>query len=1001
MMQDKLGFMWFGTRDGLNRFDGLSYKIFRNNPMDSTSIGNNAILSLAEDTNQQIWVGTEKGLYVFDEMTEEFSPIKTAGSSAIQSVKISGGLVFFINMYVVYSYNPQTKQLTSYNFPNEVTSFSVSDEGGLWVATANGWVARYNKTKKLFDQPFDVFSSSKPVVSRSIQSLCDIGSGRFLVGTSNEGLKLLDTQKRSYENLITHNTDQTDITVMDILQTDTDLYWVASQSGIYIINIATKEYHHVQKKYEDPYSLSDNIVQSLFRDEQGGVWASTYFGGVNYFSLQQMAFKKYFPKATGTSISGYAVGEIRQDKYDKLWIATENAGLNKLDLSTGAFTNFNPTDKKETISYFNVQSLLVHADSLWAGTFLHGLDLLDLNGRRIRNYNTLDHSIGSNYIDALIYTRSRRVMAATDKGAFLYDAAKDVFEPVTALPRAFFRALRQDHKGYIWCGTYGSGFYKYDAEKNTAKQYFFAINGNRSIACNIINYIHCSGDLVWFATEGGLCRFNTRTSKVTIFTTKDDLPANVIYTILEDEQQNLWLSTSKGLVRFSPGSNTVKVYTRSKGLLTDQFNYRSAFKDKVGRMYFGSVKGLVSFHPDSIPVADYSAPVYITGFQIYNKEITINKKNSPLSASILYTKALTLPYDQSTFSIDFAALDYNAPSSIRYAYKMEGLDNIWNYLPSNRKAYFTELPPGKYTFVVKALTDPDVSAEKFARLHIEILPPVWATWQAYFMYVLLIASIAFLVIRFFYNRSKERNKRRLEKMAFEKEKEHYEDKIDFFTNVAHEIKTPLTLIKGPMENIMDEVDGSSPISKNLDLMSRNADRLMLLANQILDFRKIEMNGFHLTFERLDISELLRDISARFIPVAANHQLRYEIDVPENITALADEEALNKIFNNLIDNAIKYAHAFVSIRLSKVDQLPQYEIRFINDGFVIPPEDREKIFESFYRIKDTAGQAGTGIGLVLSRALAEMHSGSLIVDESQQDKNVFVLRLPFSPKTETT
>ncbi|MCH5596459.1 triple tyrosine motif-containing protein [Niabella ginsengisoli] len=269
--------------------------------------------------------------------------------------------------------------------------------------------------------------------------------------------------------------------------------------------------------------------------------------------------------------------------------------------------------------------------------------------------------------------------------------------------------------------------------------------------------------MIWFATEGGLCRFDSRSGEVKIYTTRNNLPANVIYTILEDKSKNLWLSTSKGLVRFTPENNQVKTFTRSRGLLTDQFNYRSAFEDNKGNMYFGSVKGMISFHPDSIPVQHYSPPVYITGFQIYNQELPIAHKNSPLKTSILYTKELKLKYNQSTFSIDFAALDYNAPSSIRYAYKMVGLDKNWNYLLSNRKAYYTELPPGKYSFIVKIMMESKDVEGNFAQLDIEILPPLWLTWQAYLAYMLLMILITFMIIRFFVNRSKERNKRRFGK----------------------------------------------------------------------------------------------------------------------------------------------------------------------------------------------------------------------------------------------
>ncbi|MCH5596461.1 hypothetical protein MKP09_00235 [Niabella ginsengisoli] len=247
ILQDKLGFMWFGTRDGLNRFDGLSYKIFRNNPTDSNSIGSNAIISLDEAADKKIWVGTEKGLYIFNELTEKFTQLKGAGNGAIQSVKILGNDVFYINMYVLYSYNTLTKKITQYNFPNEVTSFILQNDNSLWIATATGLVAKYNKVSKSFDKTYNVFTKSKSIVSKWIQSLCDAGDGKLLVGTSNEGLKLLDTKNADYENLITHNADKTDITVMDILKTANDEYWVASQTGIYIININSRQYSYIRK----------------------------------------------------------------------------------------------------------------------------------------------------------------------------------------------------------------------------------------------------------------------------------------------------------------------------------------------------------------------------------------------------------------------------------------------------------------------------------------------------------------------------------------------------------------------------------------------------------------------------------------------------------------------------------------------------------------------------------------------------------------------------------
>ncbi len=995
IMQDHLGFMWFGTRDGLNRFDGLSFKVFRSDPSDSTSIGSNAIMSLSEDNNK-IWIGTEKGLFVFDELTERFTQFKNAGDGAVQSVKVINDDVYYITLYTLYKFNKKTNKAETFVIDKEVTSYTVLKDGSLWVTTSAGMVAKYNRAKKIFDKTYDLFNKSGYAVSKWLQSIYEIRDGLLLIGTSNQGLKLLDLKTSSYRGILRLNADKTDIIVRDILAINKDEYWVATQSGIYILNVKTGESINLKKSYDDPYSLSDNIVHTLWRDKEGGIWAGTYFGGVNYFPNQDMVFNKYFPKPDANSISGNAVSEIHEDKYGMLWIGTEDAGLNKFDPATGNFINYNPQVSKQSVSYSNIHGLLVDGDTVWAGTYLHGLDLLDKNGKRLHNYNTVNSGIGSNFICAVLKA-GNNIIVATDKGAYRYLTQANNFELIKALPKAYFRALCEDDKGNIWAGTYGDGVYAYNIRTGKVDHFFLSINRNTNIASNIINNIYRSKDsLLWFATEGGLCSYNPRNKKLNIYTSHDGLPADVVCAVLEDNENNLWASTSKGLVRFNPTTKEIRIFSKSQGLLTDQFNYRSAYKDEKGTMYFGSVKGMVSFNPDSIASNAFVAPIYITGFQVYNKELPIAKNNSPLQQSITFAKKIVLEHNQSSFSIDFAALNFSSPSSIGYAYKLGGLDKHWTYLATNRKAYFTELSPGHYTFMVKSSGTKNVS-DNYTRLAIEILPPFWQTWWAYTLYIVFILALTFFVIKFFIDRSRARNKRRLEKVAYEKEKENYEDKINFFTNVAHEIKTPLTLIKGPMENIMDQIDEVPAIRGSIELMSRNTDRLMQLANQLLDFRKIEMNGFRLNFTNTNITDLLCKNYIPFETVIKQKHLTIKFDYPPDLYAYADEEALSKIFSNLFDNAIKYADEKVSIQLcAAAVKAGSYQVVFKNDGFIIPAESRELVFESFYRIKETCNHVGTGIGLTLSRSLADMHGGTLVLDTCEKNMNVFVLTLPLHP-----
>jgi len=420
-------------------------------------------------------------------------------------------------------------------------------------------------------------------------------------------------------------------------------------------------------------------------------------------------------------------------------------------------------------------------------------------------------------------------------------------------------------------------------------------------------------------------------------------------------------------------------------LLNDQFNYNSGYKDEKGEMYFGSVKGMISFRPDNFLNPTIVPPVYITGFQVQNKELDITSDSAILNKSILYAERITLPYDRSSISIDFAALSFISPENTTYSYVMKGLDNEWTEIKPNRKIYFTNLSPGNYIFKVKAGINGNWGKEE-RQIVIKILPPWWATVWAYLFYAAIAVGIGYYLLKTYHIISEDK-----------KEKEIYEAKIDFFTNVAHEIRTPLTLIKGPVENLLEQIDEMPAIKEDVITMERNTNRLIALITQILDFRQTETKGFSIDFLKVDISALLKENYINFSPLAKKKNLEYNIELPSaTLYSFADEEALNKIFSNLINNAVKYALSKVTIRLLTPDNNgTHFTIEIENDGLIIPVEMSEKIFEPFYRMKETAKQQGTGLGLALAKSLTELHKGNLYLKNSTS-LNVFVLCLPIKP-----
>jgi signal transduction histidine kinase/ligand-binding sensor domain-containing protein len=951
------------------------------------------------DNNHVLWAGTDKGLYKYDATNESFSLLRTPFTAQVTSIKMdTRGSLWFISNFNLFKYDIVTGRLEQFNVGNyfEATSICTLADSSVWVSTSTGQLEKYDPRTGRFTG-FDLFSHSPRSVSNWIENLYATTDGNILVGTSNQGVKIFNTAGAGYKDVLTYNPDHTEIFARNFLQTSASECWIATESGIYIYDLNTRECTHLHKEYTNPYSISDNAVYSFCKDKEGGIWAGTYFGGINYFPQQPVTFSKYFPEKGRNSISGNVVREIIEDRYGRLWIGTEDAGLNQLDTATGQFTNYLPTGTKDGISYSNIHGLLATGDELWIGTFEHGLDVMNIKtGKVIRKYAKGNDSnmLRSNFIYCLYQSADDEIMVGTTIGAYRYSRKTDDFSLLPGMPlHNWYTSIVKDKNGVIWAATYGNGVNYYDTKTRTGGNFSYQPGNRNSLSHDRVNKIfEDSYNNLWFATEGGLCRYEPRTRSFKRYTTAAGLPSNFILSIAEDGNRRLWISTTKGLVCFIISTGKVAaVYTKANGLLNDQFNFSSAFRDRNGQMYFGSVKGLISFQPGKLLTKDFSSPIYITGFQVNNKELVIDRQGSPLKQSITFSDKVVLTHSQSTFSIDFASLSYTAPEMSEYAYKMEGLDADWIYLKTNRKVYFTNLTPGVYTFRVKA------AGSKETSLVIDILPPWWTSRWAFICYTALILLLTWYITRAYRLRLKDKERRRIEQLEIAKEKELYEAKMQFFTNVAHEIKTPLTLIKGPLEKVIRKAGDDPGIKDSLRIMERNTGRLVDLTNQLLDFRQTEIKGFSLSFTEANISGIAEEIFASFRPLAEQKGLSFSMYTgTKDIYAFIDTDAFNKILTNLLSNAVKYAKSKVALHIFPLRSGDRsFVIEVKNDGYLIPMEMKEKIFEPFFRLKATEKQKGTGIGLALSLSLTQLHKGNLILKEPEDDMNVFFVSIPLN------
>ena len=992
IIQDRKGFMWIGTKGGLNRFDG-SY--FKNVLIPEERSGANFINVLHEDEKGLLWIGTASGLFVFNPQFERIERTNVPYASVHDIRRDRRGHLWMIANGKISSYDPVTKKTIHTDLPASAMAFDES--GVLWIGTARG------RLKKIsFDggkrRKNDVETQRRSIITAQINRILPL-KDQILIGT-RRGFFKYEVKRNRYTALLTKNSDGTNIHVRDLKMMADGKCWLATESGIFIYDLVRNTYVNIKKRAGDRYSLSDNAVYTLYQDDRNGIWAGTFFAGLNHLSRENNQFEKYFPINGTNSISGNAVREICEDANHNIWIGTEDAGINKFDPNGTGFSHFSNGKGTSGLSYPNIHGLVVNEDKVLAGPFLQGLEVLNRISGKVVERHPITQPSGNRsnaFVMSIFKTSTGRILiGTTGAGLFYYEPAEKRLVPIEQIPRrSFVFALAEDHTGTIWTGSLGNGTFFFNPGTGRHGNISFKTNSDLSSRDDMIQGIYeDSKKNLWFATEGaGLIKLAPDHRMFKRFSTKSGFPTNNIFRMLEDDKQNLWISSLKGLICLNLKSERFHVYSQSNGLLTDQFNYNSAFKDKSGKMYFGSVKGMIAFHPDSLKMKTPSPPLYITSVHISDNGLN-NGAARTQNKSVVYADRIELSYNQSTFDIEFAALDYSASNLIRYKYRMEGLNKEWTYIHTNRKAYFTNLAPGEYKFVVQAKSNIELWETPERIFYIKISPPFWKSLTAYICYTLFFGATVYAIFYIYHTNLENKNRRRQQLFELEKEREVYQAKIEFFTNIAHEIQTPLTLIKGPIDWALHRIDDIPTVRRNLELVKKNTARLIALTSQLLDFRKTEQYQFTLNFVFADINQLIHDQVDAFSLPCAKRNLNLVLALPQqHVKAFVDKEACTKIISNLISNAIKYSEKNIRVSLFAPDHKNDgFKIRIENDGELIAAVHQDKVFEPFYRIKNEKNIQGTGIGLSLSKYLAELHQGKLILIVDQEI-NIFELTLP--------
>ncbi len=774
IFQDNRGFLWLGTNEGLNKFDGYEFTVYRWKPNDPQGLSAQLIRAVLQDSKGNFWIGTEGGgINLFGRDAESFRHFTVDSSSEI---RISGQDVNSIiedrqgNLWLGTSngldhFDLQNKKVTNYfppfldRAPQRAKIVNVVYEDGqnnLWVGTLSSGLWLYDRERKTFTCYLHDASDPHSLGDNDVRSIHEDARGNLWIGTTFGGLNLFDRQKKTFRRFFLEKNDAEGATIRAILDSGAGTLWIGDRSGLYQFDTQTHRFIHYQQDPDNPYSLSHNSVQCIFKDAKGDLWIGTR-DGLNFINTDKSNFMHYQAKAGDRHfLNNKVVYAILEDRQGNLWFGTEEGGLNFLDRKTGLFAYYEHASKNShSLSVDNVKALVEDRDgNLWVGTFQGGLNFFERRSQRFFCYlnQPNDHtSLAGNEVMALLLDNEGELWAGTfENGLDRWDKKNrrfvHFFDEISAPGYRMITALMQDRQGKIWIGSNRGRLGCWDKKKREFKHYQLPINNIITIEIRPI-FEDEAGNLWIGTTGGGLFFFDRREETFKSFTMQDGLPSNVIYGILPDEQKHLWLSSTNGLIKFNPQTGDSKTYFKENGLQSDQFCYNAYLKNRDGEMFFGGINGVTAFYPENIRENNYVPPVVITSLNIFNKPVEINGQDGILQKSITATDEISLSYRHSVFSFEFAALNFAISAQNQYAYKMEGFDKDWNLVGNRRFATYTNLNPGAYTFRVKAANNDGLWNEQGAAIRVTITPPFWQTWW----FKALGVALLLLLIKHFYD----------------------------------------------------------------------------------------------------------------------------------------------------------------------------------------------------------------------------------------------------------
>lgn len=1012
MIQDTRGYIWFATTDGLNVYNGAGFNSYgcsyRGDEDNSISVLN-ALTILQHRDGRRIWTGNQSSsLMLFDPDSETFKEIpldKVDNNLPPPNLCFSlaydkDGRLWIGTDAGIYIYDEDSDRFTIISSRNSniesdlIQSVYCDDNGTIWIGGDKG-LFRYNHSTNSFVKAMIDHKSFGHKEAIHITMITEGPSDNLWIGTWNNGLAMFDKNSNTMNAVKPSGDNEYSRTmrIRNILTDTADLLWICTNVGVFKYDIISNSISQVVLSTTHP----DDNIYSILKDHEGGIWIGTFFSGAYYLSPRARQIECYTPQNVEGHLNGTAISSFYEDADGLIYITAENGGLSLFDPISRKFLATVPD-----ISGSNLHSICIDSDQLYIGTYSHGLKIINLKNRRITTLTNGDREgVRSNNIFSLCREGEGLILIGYDNGCSRYDARNNRFEPISELDGEFIYAIIQDKRGNSWFASYYNGLFRYCHESGEWHHYTCDANQESALTHDkCINIYIDDNENLWICTEGGgVCRYDYDADcfhRLRLKQNGKSVSLSIVYGILNDSDGNLWLSSNNGIWTCLPDGTVTRHLTHEDGLQSNQFNFGSSFRSSSGKMFFGGVNGFNVINPKAI--RDNRLYPTITACISY---ITPSG-NYASSTKVFKSGDITLPRHVSSFSIDFECLSYITPRKNEFAYKIDDQSD-WTYTRES-SVTIMNFPHGKHTITVKAKNVDGSWSTPETILNIDNKPPVIKSTGAKIIYLVLLIGVLVIFAGQIDKRHSEKSLIKLKEIKAAQEQEAYKAKIEFFTHVAHEIKTPVTLIKAPLEAILNNEDEEKN-RHHLEIIAKNTDRLLNLVKQLLDFKKINSEGYNINMTAAAPEELVHNVTNRFDGTSLGN-INISVIIPQTLPlCLLDPEAYTKIVSNLMTNAVKHAREKICLLLERrtTENEDVLHLEISDDGCGIPETEQKRIFESFYQIntEDNPRMSGVGLGLSLVKLLVQKHSGKVYVNSGYVDGCSISVDIPFIKPTESS